>query len=298
MLLHRRYPAPAGSVLITGTSTGIGRAAAIRLAQAGFHVVAGVRRADDGETLAGLAAPGRITPLLLDVSDPASVHTAATTLRQELADRRSFLAGVISNAGVGMIAPVTYLNEDILHYQTETNLLGHMRLARDMIPVMQDTLAGQARRGRFYFVGTGAGIPSLVFPLLSSYMACKWGVEAFCQSLRLEMQLTGSPIDVGMINPGFTHTAMRDTTRQSVQSRVRADEPFGRHWAPLLQRFGAYGDRQQGTPPEVAAERILDLMQAVTPKYRYRVGRDSVRTALQARLPLCIQEWLIRRVYH
>lgn len=297
MSCAHHYPAASGSVLITGTSTGIGRAAALALTAAGYHVFAGVRQAADGDALQAQAPPGRLTPLPLDVSDAASVQAAAQAVRQHLAREGSFLAGVISNAGVGMIAPVTYLNEDILHFQTETNLLGHMRLAREMIPVMQDTLAGQSRRGRFYFVGTGAGIPSLVFPLLSLYMACKWGVEAFCQSLRLEMQLTGSPIDVGMINPGFTNTAMRQTTRQSVQSRVVADAAFGQQWAPLLQRFGAYGDRQRGTEPDVAAARILDLMQAVKPRYRYRVGRDSFITALQAHLPLGVQEWLIRRVY-
>jgi len=84
-----------------------------------------------------------------------------------------------------------------------------MRLAREFLPLMQKTLQGKTRRGRFYFVGTGAGIPSLVFPFLNIYMACKWGTEAFCQSLRMEMKLLAAPIDVGMINPGFINTAMR-----------------------------------------------------------------------------------------
>lgn len=289
------YPTASGSgsVLITGTSTGIGRAAALRLAHGGFHVFAGVRKLTDGETLAA-AAPERITPLMLDVADANSVTTAAQTVRAHLEQHSGSLVGIVSNAGVGMIAPVTHLNEDILRYQLETNLLGHMRLAREFLPVMQDTLTGQ-RRGRCYFIGTGAGIPSLVFPLLSSYMACKWGVEAFAQSLRLEMQMTNTPIDVGMINPGFINTAMRGTTRNAVQGQVTMDASFAARYGKLMQQFAAFGDKQTGTAPEVAAEAIWQAMQSITPRYRYRVGRDSWTTALAARLPLPIQEWLIKR---
>lgn len=292
-----RYPSATGSVLITGTSTGIGHAATARLAAAGFHIFAGVRKTEDGHRVAALAPAGRITPVLLDVADPASVSAAAAQVKLALAAQGSFLAGLVSNAGVGMIAPVPYLNEDILQYQTQTNLLGHLRLAREFLPVMQETLVGQSRRGRIYFVGTGAGIPSLVFPLLGIYMACKWGTEAFCQSLRLELQLLDAPIDVGMINPGFINTAMRGTTKTAVQGKVAMDAQFGQVYGKLIQKFGAFGDRQQGTAPEVAADRILDMMMAKKPRYRYRVGRDSFTTYLQALLPLRVQEWLIARIY-
>jgi NAD(P)-dependent dehydrogenase (short-subunit alcohol dehydrogenase family) len=293
----RLYPQAEGSVLITGTSTGIGYATTKRLAEAGFHVFAGVRKPEDGNKVAALAAAGCITPVLIDVADAASVATAIEQIRSGLAEKTSFLAGVISNAGVGMIAPTPYLNEEILHYQTQTNLLGHMRLARECLPLMQQTLQGKNRRGRIYFVGTGAGIPSLVFPFLNIYMACKWGTEAFCQSLRMEMKLLGAPIDVGMLNPGFINTAMRGTTKNAVQGKVAMDAQFGQVYGRLMQKFGEFGDRQKGTAPDVAAEKILTMMMSVSPKYRYRVGRDSFTTYLQALLPLPVQEWLIMRLY-
>lgn len=289
------YPSPQTSILITGTSSGIGNAAVRRLANNGLHVFAGVRKQADAEAVKTLAPAGCITPLIMDITDADNVSAAAATVRTVLKERSHFLAGVVSNAGVGMIAPVTYLNEEILHYQIETNLLGHMRLAREFVPVLLETLQGQTRRGRFYFVGTGAGIPSLVFPLLGSYMACKWGVEAFCQSLRMEMQLLGAPVDVGMINPGFINTAMRGTTKNAVQGKVAMDAAFGQAYGKLMQQFGAFGDRQTGTEPDVAAEAIWLAMQSVKPRYRYRVGKDSWTTALEARLPLPLQEWLIRK---
>jgi NAD(P)-dependent dehydrogenase (short-subunit alcohol dehydrogenase family) len=291
------YPQTEGSVLITGTSTGIGRAAVATLANAGFHVFAGVRKQEDADSVKKLAADNNIMPVFIDVTDALSVSQASAQVRSVLAEKNSFLAGVISNAGVGMIAPVSYLNEDILQYQTQTNLLGPMRLAREFLPLMQETLAGKGRRGRFYFVGTGAGIPSLVFPFLNIYMACKWGTEAFCQSLRIEMQLIDAPIDVGMINPGFINTAMRGTTKNAVQNNVAMDAGFGQIYGGLMQKFGEFGDRQKGTSPDVAAEIILGIMLAEKPRYRYRVGRDSFITYLQALLPLAVQEWLIRRVY-
>ncbi len=286
-----------GSVLVTGTSTGIGCAAVSTLANEGFHVFAGVRKPEDGEKVAVLAPPGRITPLIIDVTDPVSVSTAAAAVRTTLTTKNSFLAGIISNAGVGMIAPAPYLNEDILQYQTQTNLLGPMRLVRELLPIMQETLPGRNRRGRIYFVGTGAGIPSLVFPFLNIYMACKWGTEAFCQSLRLELQLLGEPIDVGMINPGFINTAMRGTTKNAVQGKVAIDARFGQTYGKLIQKFGEFGDRQRGTSPEVVAGKILEVMVAEKPRYRYRVGRDSFTTHLQALLPLGVQEWWIRQIY-
>jgi len=75
------------------------------------------------------------------------------------------------------------------------------------------------------------------------------------------------------------------------------DAEFGQLYGRLMQKFGEFGDRQKGTAPEVAAEKILDMMMAVSPKYRYRVGRDSATTYMQALLPLRVQEWLIQRVY-
>lgn len=296
-MLSKRYSRTEGSVLITGTSTGIGYAAVKRLAEAGFHIFAGVRKPEDADTVKALAAKGCVTPVLIDVAEASSVAAAATTVQIEMAKNGGFLAGVISNAGVGMIAPVPYLNEDILHYQTQTNLLGHIRLARAFLPLMQQTLQGKNRRGRIYFVGTGAGIPSLIFPFLSIYMACKWGTEAFCQSLRMEMKLLDAPIDVGMINPGFINTAMRGSTRNAVQGKVAMDENFARVYGRLMQKFGEFGDKQKGTEPEVAAEKILDMMMTISPQYRYRVGRDSFTTYLQALLPLRVQEWLIQRIY-
>lgn len=296
-MLSKQYPQAQGSVFITGTSTGIGHATVARLANAGFHVFAGVRKPEDGTKVANLASDGCITPVIIDVVDSQSVADAAQQVSAVLAEKNSFLVGIISNAGVGMISPVPYLNEDILQYQTQTNLLGHMRLAREFLPLMQQTLQDKKRRGRIYFVGTGAGIPSLVFPFLNIYMACKWGTEAFCQSLRMEMKLLDAPIDVGMINPGFINTAMRGSTKNAVQGKVTMDAQFGQKYGRFIQKFGEFGDRQKGTAPEVAAEKILDMMMAVSPKYRYRVGRDSFTTYLQALLPLRLQEWWIQRIY-
>jgi NAD(P)-dependent dehydrogenase (short-subunit alcohol dehydrogenase family) len=296
-MLFDRYSFAEGSVFITGTSSGIGKASAVRLANAGFHVFAGVRKAEDGAQVASLALPGQITPVVIDVTSPNSVSDAAAFVRDSLIRNNSFLAGVISNAGVGMISPAPYLNEAILQYQTQTNLLGHMRLAREFLPVMQDTLVGKKRRGRFYFVGTGAGIPSLVFPFLNIYMACKWGTEAFCQSLRMELKLLKEPIDVGMINPGFINTAMRGTTKNAVKEKLAMDPQFGQLYGKLIQKFGAFGDRQRGTSPDVAADAILSMMMSVSPHYRYRVGKDSISTYLQALLPLSVQEWMVSRVY-
>jgi NAD(P)-dependent dehydrogenase (short-subunit alcohol dehydrogenase family) len=288
-----------GSILVTGTSSGIGRATAGLLADLGFEVLAG-RRGTDSEASAEPSPRGRIIPLQLDVTLKEDLDGLGELLASRARSGAPPLIGLVSNAGAGLTLPVEYLDEALLRQQLELNLVGHVALARRVLPPMREALAGAAagRRGRLLFVGTGAGIPSPIFPFLSSYMAAKWGLEAVCRSLRMELRLLGDAIDACMINPGFVSTAMSQTTARTMRpllAQIPAESMA--RYGPLLAKFGAYGGRQNPSTPEQVARRIAEALLARRPRPSYRVGRDSRRTARLARLPLQFQEWILSRIY-
>lgn len=287
------------AVVVTGASSGIGHAGALALAARGYHVFAAVRRLPESES-PFTAGGERITPVRMDVTDAASIDTAVERIAARLSELHLALVGLVSNAGAGMMGPVEFLYEDVLRGQLETNLVGHVAVARRFLPLIREGVTGPdaPQRGRIYFVGTGAGVPSPIYPFLGAYMACKWGLEALCRSLRQELALRGDPIDVGMVNPGFVRTRMSETTRSAV-APVLSRMPQGAlaTYAPLLARFGQYRTRQRGSTAGQAGTVLARAMSASRARRQYHIGRDSVASACFARLPLALQERLIARIY-
>lgn len=290
---------PGAAVVVTGASSGIGHAGTLALAARGYHVFAAVRRLDESES-SFPAGRERITPVRMDVTDARSIDAAVEGVAARLSELRLALVGLVSNAGVGMMGPVEFLYEDVLRGQLETNLIGHIAVARRFLPLIREgvTRPDAPQRGRIYFVGTGAGVPAPVYPFLGAYMACKWGLEALCRSLRQELALRGDPIDVGMVNPGFVRTRMSETTRAAVAPVLaRMSQGALAAYAPLLARFGQYSARQRGSTAGQAGAVLARVMSTSRAHRQYHVGRDSVASACFARLPLALQEHLIARIY-
>jgi len=292
-------PARHAAVVVTGASSGIGRAAGLALGAHGYHVFGSVRRRED---VAALQQAGgtAVTPLLMDVTDAESIDAAVVEIEGVLRERELHLVGLVSNAGAGMMTPVEFLYEDVLRAQLETNLVGHVAVTRRILPLIRASVTqpDAPQRGRIYFVGTGAGLPSPIFPFLSAYMACKWGLEAVCRSLRQELRLRGDPIDVGMLNPGFVRSSMRRSTGRAVAPVLARMPAWAREsYGPLIASFGRFGDRQRGSSAEAAARVVVRAMSSRRAHRQYRIGWDSTRHAWLARLPLALQERIVARVY-
>lgn len=287
------------AVVVTGASSGIGHAGALALAAHGYHVFAAVRRVEESQVLFA-ALKERITVVHLDVTDGASIDAAVELIAAQLSRLKLALVGLVSNAGVGMMCPVEYLYEDVLRDQLEVNLVGHIACARRILPLLRAGVSrpDASQRGRIYFVGTGAGVPSPVHPFLGAYMACKWGLEALSRSLRQELALRGDPIDVGMVNPGFVRTRMSKTTRLAVAPVLaRLPQAALAIYTPLLARFGQYSARQRSSSTDQAAAVLVRAMSARYARRQYYIGADSSAAAWFARLPLALQERLIARIY-
>ena len=166
-----------GFVFVTGTSTGIGAATALHLAQNGFHVFAGVRSAKDGEAVRAQALED-ITPVIVDVTDESAISAAAAIVSEAVGDRG--LAGLVNNAGIAKPAPIEYQPIADFRTQLEVNLFGPVAMVQAFLPLI--------RRGGGRIVNVGSIGGLLVLPLNGAYSASKFGIRAISDALRLELR--------------------------------------------------------------------------------------------------------------
>ena len=186
------------SVVITGSSTGIGRACALTLDRNGFRVFAGVRKDADGDALRA-AASKSLTPVHIDVTDAASIQAMADEVKADVGE--AGLHGLVNNAGTTLSCPIEYLPLDGFRRQLEVNLVGPLAVTQALLPLL---LRG---RGRIVNVTSAAGKAGV--PLMASYVAAKHGLEGLSDVLRLELGPLG--VRVAVIEPGFVSTAMRES---------------------------------------------------------------------------------------
>lgn len=262
------------SVLITGASTGIGRAAALRLDRAGWRVFAGVRKEADADSLHE-AGSGRLTPLTLDVTDGGQIAAAAERIGTEVGE--AGLDGLVNNAGIGVMGPLETLPLDDFRRQIEVNLTGQVAVTQAMLPLIRRAT------GRVVFVSSAGG--RMALPFGGPYHAAKFGLEAVADSLRQELRPWG--IEVAVIEPGSIDTpiwerAVRSYEEMAARAPAAQEELYGKRLANLQE--GARRTAARGIPPEKAAEAIADALTARRPRTRRRVGLDAQGQVLLRRL--------------
>jgi NAD(P)-dependent dehydrogenase (short-subunit alcohol dehydrogenase family) len=188
------------TVLISGAGRGIGQVSALRMARAGWHVYAGVRKEQDGAALVaelGDDASGRIEPLLLDITDAEAVARLVDLLPAQL-------DAVVNNAGIAVDGPVESLTGERLREQFEVNLFGHVAVTRAVLGKIR------AAGGRIVFVSSVSGIVSS--PWMGAYCASKFALEGLVDALRIELRPWGIP--VSLVAPTNTRTALWEESEQ------------------------------------------------------------------------------------
>jgi len=259
------------SALITGASTGIGRATALRLAASGWTVLAGVRKPDDGDAL--VAAGGeRVVPILLDVTDAAQI-ARATERVGEIAP--SGLDALVNNAGIGYGGPLELTPIDGLRNQFEVNVLGPVALTQAMLPALRRA------RGRVVFVSSVGGRVAMAFT--APYAASKHAIEAIGDALRVELR--SSNVQVALIEPGSVATPIWDKSRaqgEGLSVPVELTEQYG-HVSAAMNKVLEDTERR-GISPERVAETIEQALTARRMKARYLIGRDAKAMLLVKRL--------------
>lgn len=248
---------PSRAVLITGCSTGIGRATAERLARSGWTVYATARRP---ESIADLAAAG-CTTLACDVCDEESMRAAVAEV-----ERRSGAVGVlINNAGYGCEGPTEEVALDEVRRQFETNVFGALRLIQLCAP-------GMRRQGWGKVVNVGSMGGSLVLPGGGVYHATKYALEALSDALRFELR--GFGIDVVLIKPGPIKTAFGDTALAEVDANTSPASPYEEFRAALKQQIRAAYEGPMAAfaaPPDAVARVIERALDSRRPRARYTV---------------------------
>jgi len=263
------------AVVITGASTGIGRACALTLDGRGFRVFAGVRKEEDGHELARAAASGRLTPVQLDVTDTASICAATEQVAAAVGD--AGLSGLVNNAGTTLPGPIEFLPLSGFRHQLEVNLTGPLAITQSMLPLLR------IARGRVVNVTSLGG--RFGTPLMAPYAAAKHGLEGLSDVMRLEFGRLD--VHVSIIEPGYVSTAMRGKLERDTAETIRAlpDEARSSYAKPLATMAATISRHAaNGSPPEVVANAVHHALTSRTPRTRYPVGKGARRLLLIRRV--------------
>ena len=251
--------------VITGASSGIGRACALALDRKGFHVFAGIRKDADGKSLRA-AATENLTPVYVDVTEEASIAAMAKLVGEEVGDVG--LAGLVNNAGTTLPCPVEYLPLDGFRHQLEVNLTGPLAVTKALLPLL---LRGQ---GRIVNVTSAAGKAGV--PMMAPYVAAKHGLEGLSDVLRLELAPLG--VHVAVIEPGYVSTAMRgklehDTAETIGSLPEEGRSRYGSQLTAIAESISTHA--ANGSDPDVVAGAVFHALTSKRPRTRYPVGAGA-----------------------
>jgi len=272
-------------VVITGASTGIGRAAAKALLARGFKVFGSVRKEADAKTVSAELGPNFI-PLLFDVTDEEAVRAAAASVAAKLADRT--LIGLVNNAGIAVPGPLLELTTADLRQQLEVNVVGQMTVARAFAPLLGADPARVGRKGRIVMISSVAG--RLAAPFNGPYAASKFALEGLSESLRRELMLLG--IDVIVVAPGAVVTSIWDKAEAVDMTRFSAS-PFATPLATF--RDYALANGRKGLPADRLGEVVADALTVKKPKARYTVTPSPLEFFVMSRLPTRLVDRILAR---
>ena len=275
------------STLITGASTGIGRASALRMDAEGWRVFAAVRREEDAAALRE-AGSDRLVPVMLDVTDAGQIAAAVEQVAAEVGG--TGLDGLVNNAGIAVLSPLETIPVDDFRRQIEVNLTAQVAVTQAFLPLIRRAT------GRIVFVSSIGG--RMALPFGAPYHASKYGIEAVADCLRQELR--SWKIDVAVIEPGSIDTTIWGRgERIADEVSERAHDSQEELYGETIERFRAAVKRtaERGIPPEKVAKSISHALSAGRPRTRYLVGADARGQAIaRSVLPDRAFDALVRRV--
>lgn len=270
-----------GIVVITGASTGIGRATALRLARGGFDVLAGVRREEDGAALH--ADDGRIEPVIVDVTDAGQIAGLAERVAG------APLAGLVNNAGIAVAGPLEGIALDDVRRQYEVNVFGLLAVTQALLPSIR------AGHGRIVNIGSIGG--RINTPFVGPYSSSKAAVRSLSAALRRELR----PWDIGvaLVEPGALDTPIWRKGEEGATETIAALPEHVRtlYAGPLEALLAATRTIAAGAgSPDDAAQAVEHALTAERPRTVYTVGRRAqVQGALHSLLPARAFDALVAR---
>jgi NAD(P)-dependent dehydrogenase (short-subunit alcohol dehydrogenase family) len=261
------------TALVTGASSGIGAACALRLAASGWRVFAGVRREGD--------APAGTEEILLDVTDTDQIARAA--------ERVAELDALVNNAGIAISMPLEFIPLDELRRQLEVNVVGQVAVTQAFLPQLRRS------RGRIVLVGSIAGRSAL--PFLGAYAASKHALEALADTLRVELRPFG--IDVSLVEPGTIRTPIWEKSAELAGVLANGAQPqLGELYGERIAAFGRVAAERgaKGGSVEAVVDAVENALTRERPRTRRLVGRDAkIRSGIE-RLPDRLRDSVYERL--
>lgn len=271
------------SVLITGCSTGIGKACAVHLDKIGFRVFAGVRRDSDADALK-IESRDRIEPVYIDVTELESINSAAKYVSDKLSG--AGLYGLVNNAGIVIAGPLEFLPLEQIRKQFDVNLFGQIAVTQIFLPMIRKA------KGRIVNMGSNSGL--IAAPMIGPYSASKFALEAFTDSLRIELKSSG--IAVSIIEPGDVNTPIWQKSAAVAQElATHYPDTAISFYSPFFSAVEAVSEKapQNGIAPDSVAELVAHALTAKKPRTRYLVGKH---VWLQSFLKKCLPDRMFDRL--
>lgn len=266
-------------VVVTGASTGMGGATARELARRGFHVLAGVRRNSDADTIRA----ENIEPVILDITDADHVAALGRRISTGGAPR---LRALVNNAGIAVNAPVEALPMAEWRRQFEVNLFGHIAVTQELLPALLES------SGRVVNISSVGG--KVAMATYGAYAGSKFALEAVSDSLRRELAPLG--VQVVVVEPGAVRTEIskRGIATAKLLVEQMTPEVRGRYGA-LIEAATAQAATfdSTGVSAEAAALVIARAVTDPRPRTRYTIGRDA---ALLIRLTRVLPDRVLDRM--
>lgn len=281
------------SVLITGASTGIGKACSEALAKLGWLVFAGVRQTADADALTQMSP--NIIPVTMDVTQLESIQHAAEAVRAYIKDHpvRSF--SIVNNAGVVVAGPLEFLPLKDIQQQFDINVYGTLAVTQTFLPVLRSVAMSQnIQESRVLMMSSIAGLTAV--PFLGPYCASKYALEALSDALRMELSYWGIPVSI--IEPGSIRTPLWDKSDDRIAKMVDALPDVAlKLYKPFYNRLRASAKltAKQGGSPDEVVRTVVNVLSCRQPKTRYLVGKDAQWRPLLKWIPDRIKDRMISR---
>jgi NAD(P)-dependent dehydrogenase (short-subunit alcohol dehydrogenase family) len=246
------------AIVVTGASTGIGAAAALRLAEMGNVVFAGVRTDADAKRLT--REHPNVRPVRLDVT----VHDTIAAAAQTVHATGMRLTGLVNNAGIVIAGPLEHVSESELRLQFDVNVLGQIAVTQAFLPQLREA------RGRIVFVGSVSG--RIAMPYIAPYSASKFALRALVDGLRFELEPDG--ITVALIEPGSVKTPIWGKGRERYRGRW---DSLPARYQHAMQAVLEQSEREEraGIAPERVTRAIVAALFASKPRTHYFVGASA-----------------------
>jgi NAD(P)-dependent dehydrogenase (short-subunit alcohol dehydrogenase family) len=272
-------------IVITGASTGIGRATAIHLDRLGFRVFAGVRKETDGRGLKETASD-LLTPILLDVTDSDSIASAVRTVSQATAGD---LFGLVNNAGLSLNGPLEMVPVAEVKKLMDVNVIGLLAVTQAFLPLLRKS------PGRIVNISSGHGL--LAIPDKSAYAASKFAVRAISDALRVELRPFG--VSVSCLAVGKVDTAVLGKITADREKMISdADPETVEAYLALIEFFDEKVKSLPGINPEAVGKVVAKALMTDKPKPYYLVGPGARKMKNLARLPVGLRDQMLYKTIH